>query len=50
MSQVLVVAKLRGKRELNFPSEVLIEPCETGIRGIYVARALSKVFTRKKSW
>jgi hypothetical protein len=36
MSQVLVVTKLRSKRELNFPSEVLIEPCEIGIRGIYV--------------
>jgi hypothetical protein len=48
MSQVLVLAKLRDKRELNFPSEVLIEPCEIGISGIYVARSLSKVFTREE--
>jgi hypothetical protein len=48
MSQVLVVAKLRNTRELNLPSEVLTEPCEIGISGIYVARSLSKVFTKEE--
>jgi hypothetical protein len=48
MSQVLVVAKLINKREWNFPFEVLIEPCEIGISGIYVARSLSKVFTKEE--
>jgi hypothetical protein len=45
MSQILVIAKIKGKKGMHFPEEVIIEPQETGISGIYVARVLSKTFT-----
>jgi hypothetical protein len=48
MSQVLLVAKIRGPRELSFPKEVLIEPQGTGISGTYVPRVVSRVLTQRE--